>query len=92
MASPAASHAEGKYGGEVRANILFLQPSPRKSRPSMERRASSSDEEAKSKKGPTGPAGLRYRINYDHSSKNLVLRVIEGRVSTCYRSDSKHLV
>ena len=92
MASPAASHAEGKYWGELRANILLLQPSPRKSRPSMERRTSSSDEEAKSKKGPTGPAGLRYRINYDHSSKNLVLRVIEGRVSTLYRSDLKHLV
>ena len=29
----------------------------------------------------TGPAGLKYRIHYDHQAKNLVLRVIEGRVS-----------
>ena len=42
---------------------------------------SSSDEDSKSKKGAmTGPAGLKYRIHYDHQAKNLVLRVIEGRV------------
>ena len=47
----------------------------------MERRVSSSDEDSKSKKGAmTGPAGLKYRIHYDHQAKNLVLRVIEGRV------------
>ena len=61
--------------------LSFFQPSPKKSRQSVERRASSSDEESKSKKGPTGPAGLKYRIHYDHQAKSLVLRVIEGRVS-----------
>ena len=60
-----------------------LQPSPKKSsRQSVERRLSSSDEEAKSKaKAPTGPAQLKYRIHYDHQAKSLVLRVLEGRVS-----------
>ena len=67
--------------GKQRQLPFFLQPSPKKSRQSVERRASSSDEESKSKKGPTGPAGLKYRIHYDHQAKNLVLRVIEGRVS-----------
>merc|ERR1719397_265091 len=58
---------------------VMHRPSPKKSRQSVERRASSSDEESKSKKGLTGPAGLKYRIHYDHQAKCLALRVIGGR-------------
>ena len=62
----------------------------------MERRLSSSDEEAKSKaKAPTGPAQLKYRIHYDHQAKSLVLRVLEGRVSPTLYLEGKvtsHLI
>jgi hypothetical protein len=47
----------------------------------VEKRASSSDEESKSAKGPAGPPGLKYRIHYDRQTSHLVLKVIEGRVS-----------
>jgi len=59
---------------------VMTKKSPKKSRPSTEKRSSSSDDDTKSRKpGPSGPPALKYGIHYDHHSKSLVLRVIQCR-------------
>ena len=56
--------------------------SPAKS-PSKSRDSSSDDEKRSSRKSTSSGASMvKYRIRYEHSSRNLVVGVLEGRVCT----------
>ena len=63
-------------------------------------RASSSDDEKSQRRsmspqassGSTGPPMIKYRIRYEHGSKNLLVAVLEARVITLFKRRSSKVL
>ena len=61
-------------------NILSTAKSPSKSSSSRDSSYVEDGRKSPRKAAPGGPAMLRYRIDYDHGARKLLVRVIEARV------------
>ena len=61
-------------------NILSTAKSPSKSSSSRDSSYVEDGRKSPKKAAPGGPSMLRYRIDYDHGSRKLRVRVIEARV------------